>query len=65
MPHDVRAVIDSVQENLGLPPVKWPAVLLLTEDRVEELGVMDHLERVGLVCDLSTNSYVRWSPGAH
>ena len=65
VPHDLRAVIHSVRENLDLPPIKWPTMLLLTEDGVEEPGVVDHLGRVGLVYDLNTNSHVCWSPGAH
>ena len=65
VPHDLCATIYDVWENSDLTPVKWPTILLLTEDGVEEPGGVDHLGRVGLVYDLNTKSYVRWSPGAH
>ena len=65
VPHDMHAAIHDVWENLDLSPVKWPTMLLLIEDGVEEPGVVDHLGRVGLVYDLNTNSYVCWSPRAH
>ena len=65
MPNDLRAAIHDVWENLDPPHVKRPVMLLLTEDGVEEPGVVNHFGQVGLVHDLNTNSYVLWSPGAH